>query len=181
MVNSFLYAVYCKPTFTGLFTNFENFLPIIYKIHTTLLLFPHKFIIFNFLWWTWEAKNLLKQKGYLAKFLEHCFPMFLDKIFNPLIKILTAPKLSLSLISTIHWRLVIHGLQIHQQVKKLLSSAFPHIQLHVFWPVCHAFFYSKTASHLAFNPVYKFTRRCCMNIWVFRATLYVTPHFQALI
>ena len=41
MVNSFLYAVYCKPTFTGLFTNFENFLPIIYKKYTQLYYYFH--------------------------------------------------------------------------------------------------------------------------------------------
>ena len=73
--NSFVTSVYRKPTFTGLFTNFESFLRIIYKKGVIFtLLFRHFNICSSYRIFQEELskfKGFLLQNGYPEQFLDH--------------------------------------------------------------------------------------------------------------
>ena len=130
--NSSVASVYRKPTLTGLFTNFESFLPIVYKnglIYT--LLFRHFKLCSSYTIFLHELtkfKTCLLENGYLERFLDHCFRKFIDKILNPSLKVLTAPKLEISIVLPFTGN---HGFQIRQQLSKLITSTYPHIRLEV--------------------------------------------------
>ena len=75
-------SVYRKPTFTGLFTNFDSFIPISYKrglINT--LLFRH-FNISSSYAEVEKFKKIMNLNGYPEKFFDRIVRSFLNKIFE---------------------------------------------------------------------------------------------------
>ena len=74
-----------KPTFSGVYTYFESFLPTIYKFVMIYTLVCCCFKIGSD--WTKfnEELNFLKQiflkNGYPQSFIDNCFKTFLDKLF----------------------------------------------------------------------------------------------------
>ena len=83
--NRFLTSVYGKPTFSGVFTNFDSYIPLSYKsglissllyrafkLCSNIEIF-HQEIIF--------LKDISKRSGYPPNFIDKCVKMFLDKIF----------------------------------------------------------------------------------------------------
>ena len=169
--DSFITSVYRKPTFTGLFTNFESFLPVIYKkglIYT--ILFRYLNICSSYSIFQEELakfKSLLLQNGYPQWFIDYCVCSFLNKVFDTAIKPLTAPKLQLSIALPFTGS---HSLKIRQQLLKLISLAHPHVDLQViFRPVCrfsHFFhFKDQIPMHLRSDVIYKFTCQCCSVVF----------------
>jgi hypothetical protein len=86
-------SVYRKPTFTGLFTNFESFLPTAYKKG---FIFSFLFRYFNICssYQIFQAelekfKKLLLQNGYPKFFIDRCVKTFLDTIISPPPKVQT--------------------------------------------------------------------------------------------
>ena len=114
---SFITSVYRKPTFTGLFTNFESFLPVIYKrglIYTVL--FRYLNICSSYSIFQEELaklKSLLLQNGYPQRFIDNFICLFLNKVSDTPIKPLTAPKLRLSIALPLTGS---HSLKIRQQL-----------------------------------------------------------------
>ena len=81
-----------------------------------------------------KLNTLLLRNDYPERFLDYCFCSFLNKVFDPLIKLLIAPKLKFSKVLPFT---VNHGLKIRQRLLKLVSSFHPNIDLRVtFRPVC---------------------------------------------
>ena len=79
-------TVYRKPTFTGLFTNFESFIPITYKrglINT--LLFRYFNISSSYAIFHAEIekfRQIMTKNGYPEKFFDEVVRSFLNKIFE---------------------------------------------------------------------------------------------------
>ena len=86
----FLTAVYRKPSFTDLFTNFESFIPITYKrglINTLLFRYVNissSYAIFH--------AEFMTKNGYPEKFFDKIARSFLNKIFEKASTELMAPK-----------------------------------------------------------------------------------------
>ena len=96
------------------------------------------------------------------------FRFFLNQISHPPVKPLTAPRLLLSLVLPFTGN---HGLQIRQQVTKLLSSAYPHLQIRIaFRPVSRLSnffrFKDRLPLKLRSHVVYKFTCRRCQASYI---------------
>ena len=99
----FVTTVYRKPTFSGVYTHFESFLPTIYKFG---MIYTHKpgYISYQICCfkicsdWTkfHEELNFLKQiilkNGYPQSFIGNCFKTFLDKLFIKCPEISTVEK-----------------------------------------------------------------------------------------
>ena len=129
-------SFYRKTTFTGLFTNFENFIPLIYKkdlifffLYRCFKLRPMQLLTLH---WR-KLKKLFLNNDCPANLFDYCVPLSLDKTFAPPRKSSTAPKLAvyLSLPFT-----DTHRIQIRTHLLKLFSSAYPEISLwFVFGPV----------------------------------------------
>ena len=60
-----------------------------------------------------KFKNCLLQNGYPEQFIDHCFRIFLNKIFDLPLKSLTAPKLQISVVSPITFEFVVISIPAH--------------------------------------------------------------------
>ena len=83
--NKFVTSVYRKPTFTGVFINFESFVPDIYKrglietlLHRSFRLCPN---YENFHREIETLKSILKHNTYPHNLVNHCIKKFLNKLF----------------------------------------------------------------------------------------------------
>ena len=95
-------SVYRKPTFSGIYTHFDSFLPSTYKIDMIYtLVFRcfricsdwnkfHKEIIFS--------KDIFLENGYPTSFIDKCFKTYLDQLFIKKPKVLSVEKKSLTVV-----------------------------------------------------------------------------------
>ena len=103
----FVTTVYRKPTFSGVCTHFESFLPTIYKFGMAYTLVYRCFKICSD--WTkfHEELSFLKQvflkNGYPLSFIDNCFKTFVDKLFIKRPQLITVEKKILFLSITIPW------------------------------------------------------------------------------
>ena len=83
--NKFVISVYRKPTFSGVFTNFESFIPDIDKRGLIETLLHRSFRLCskyeNFHWKIGILKSILKRNSYPHNLVNHCIKKFLNKIF----------------------------------------------------------------------------------------------------
>ena len=100
--NKFATAVYRKPTFSGVYTHFDSFLPTTYKfsmIYTSV--FKCFLICFN--WTNFHnelvfLKDIYLKNGYPVSFIDKCFKTFLDRLYLKRPQVLIAEKKTLTLV-----------------------------------------------------------------------------------
>ena len=94
--NKFMTSVYRKPTFSGVFTNFESFIPKSYKYNVLFTLLHRAFkLCSNFERFHQEIdklKNIFENNGYPKSFVDFCIKKYLDKVFIKKEVILKASK-----------------------------------------------------------------------------------------
>ena len=97
----FLTTAYRKPIFSGVYTQFESFLPTIYKFAMVYTLAYHFFKICSDWAKFLEEPSFLKQvfwrNGYLLSFIDSCFKTFVDKLFIKSLQLITVEKKTLFL------------------------------------------------------------------------------------
>ena len=80
--NKFVTSVYCKPTFSGVLTNFESFMPDICKRGLTEILLHRSFRLCsnyeNFHCKTENLKSILKHNSYPHNLVNHCIKKVLN-------------------------------------------------------------------------------------------------------
>ena len=83
--NSFSTNIYRKVTFSGVFTNFESFIPISYKSNLIFTLLFRAFkLCSNFELFHQEILNLkdiFKRNGYPGNFIDACIKRYLNQVF----------------------------------------------------------------------------------------------------
>ena len=83
--NSFCTSVYRKPTFSGVFTNFESYIPLSYKTGLILTLLFRAFSLCSsfeiFHQEILKLKEIFKRNGYPSSFIDNCVKRFLDKVY----------------------------------------------------------------------------------------------------
>ena len=115
--NGLFTSVFCKSTFTGLYTNVD--IRFSYVAFKSLL--QHLLFISYLSFWTWKF-----YENVYSYFLNKCISCFLDNIFCP------EPKVSLVSKKIIYFSFPFteqHSLQLRNQIRKLCSSAFLHISI----------------------------------------------------
>ena len=80
--NKFATTVYCKPTFRGVYTHCDSFLPTTYKFSMTYTLVFRCFSICSY-WTNFHnelvfLKDIFLKNGYPISFIDKCFKNFLD-------------------------------------------------------------------------------------------------------
>ena len=94
-------SVYRKPTFSGVLTNFESFLPISYKYNlVSTLLHPGFMICSSYRTLHFEIlklKQISRSNGYPQNFVDRCIKTCLDKVFIKHPNICVEPKKGISL------------------------------------------------------------------------------------
>ena len=97
----FATTVYRKPTFTGVYTHFESFLPTVYKFVMVYTLAYCCFKICSDLTNFHEELSFLKQvflkNRYALSFIDNCFKTFVDKLFIKHPQLTTVEKKTLFL------------------------------------------------------------------------------------
>ena len=95
-LNSFSTSVYRKHTFSGVFTNFDSFIPLSYKTGLIWSLLYRAFSLcssFELLHQEiLKLKDIFKRNGYRISFIDKCVKRFLDKVFVEKKTFLTASK-----------------------------------------------------------------------------------------
>ena len=126
----FTTSVYRKPTFTGLFTNFQSFIPLTYKRSLVSCLLHRIFNLCssyeNFHAQLEVIRKLFNLNGFPSHMFDCIVRHFLDNTFQPKPSILTAPK------KIIYFCLPFtgsHSLQIRTQINRLCNAAFPHLHI----------------------------------------------------
>ena len=74
-------SVYCKPTFSGVFTSFESFVPDIYKFGLIERSFRLSSNYQKFHWEIETLKSVLKHNSYPHNLVNHCIKKFSNKLF----------------------------------------------------------------------------------------------------
>ena len=100
--DKFTSSVHCKPTFSGIYTHFDSFLPSSDKIGLfyTLLLYRCFRICSDWTKFHPEFVKLIdffKNNGWPENFINNCFKVFLDNKYRVREKMITVPKKPLSL------------------------------------------------------------------------------------
>ena len=97
----FVKTVYRKPTFSGVYTHFESFLPTIYKFGMVYTLAYRCFKICSDWAKFYEEFSFLKQvflkNEYPLSFIDNCFKTFVDKLFIKRLQLITVEKKTLFL------------------------------------------------------------------------------------
>ena len=98
--NKFTNSVYRKPTFSGVFTNFESFIPNSYKYTLIFILLHRAFkLCSNFELFHQEIenlKNIFRKNGYPVNFTDFCIKKYLDNLNVKKEVYLLAPKKQLT-------------------------------------------------------------------------------------
>ena len=94
--NKFVASIYRKPIFSGVFTNFESFIPDIYKRGLIETLLHRSFRLCsnyeNFHREIETLKSILKRNSYPHNLVNHCIKKFLNKLFVQRDLNFTVPK-----------------------------------------------------------------------------------------
>ena len=98
--NKFTTSVYRKPTFSGVFTNFESFIPNSYKYALIFTLLHRAFkLCSNFELFHQEIenlKNIFRNNGYPVNFSDFCIKKYLNNLYVKKKVYLLAPKKQLT-------------------------------------------------------------------------------------
>ena len=99
--SKFVTSVYTKPTFSGVYTHFDSFLPEVYKVDMIYTLAYRCFKICSDWAKFHEELNFLKQvflkNGYPLSFIDECFKMFINKLVIKRLQVTTVEKKTLIL------------------------------------------------------------------------------------
>ena len=82
--NKLVTSVYWKPTFSGVFTNFESFISTSYKRSLIDTLLHSRFSLCSNMKFLQEISSLewvFKSNSYPKNFIDSCIKIFLDKLF----------------------------------------------------------------------------------------------------
>ena len=120
--NTFATTVYRKPTFGGVYTHFDRFLPTTYKISMIYTLVFKCFSICS----NWNnfhnelvfLKNIFLKNGYPISFIDKCFKTFLDWLYLKRPQVLTDEKKTLTLVPPFLGKL---SLQTRTKLQKVLK------------------------------------------------------------
>ena len=93
--------VYRKPTFTGLYTNFNSNVPALFKLAVvwSLLHRAYQLLSTNLLHFHNEVisiRDILHKNGYSFLLLDRCINKHLNKVYSPKVAVSTARKLTLN-------------------------------------------------------------------------------------
>ena len=164
-------SVYRKPTFSGVLTNFESFLPISYKYNLASTLLHRGFLIcssyktlhFEIL----KLKQIFRSNGYPKNFIDRCIKMYLGKVFIKHPNICVVPKKELVCVFPFLGR---KSLEIRKRLQNAIERTLPYCKLKVIFKspskiVDHFNFKDVIPKKLCSGIVYSFKCNSCNTIY----------------
>ena len=167
----FVTTVYRMPTFSGVYTQFESFLPTIYKFGMVYILAYSCFKICSDWSKFHEELSFLKQiflkNGYPLSFIDNCFKTFVDKLFIKRPQLITVEKkillLSLPYLGEI-------SLQTRTKLRKSLKGLLNSCKLQIVFKSQRKFsnvfrFKDRLSADLVSGVIYKYTCGRCNSTY----------------
>ena len=122
----FITSVYRKPTFTGVYTHYQSFIPSVYKFGLlSTLLFRYFSICSSYARFHLEViefKKIFLKNCYPSKLIDTCIKTFLDKIFCIKPKRCTVPKKEYFIV--LPYLATLSG-KIQKQIRNLFQQSIP--------------------------------------------------------
>ena len=165
--DKFTTSVYHKPTFSGVYTHFDSFVPMPFKFGMIFTIIHRCFqLCSNYNKFHLElekVKNIFKKNGYPISFIDRCIKTFLDKLHTPKIVVTTVEKKNLLIVLPY---LGFISDQIRTKLFKIISKNLPCCKLNiVFKTSCRLSNYfsykDRPCKDLISGIVYKFSCGCC--------------------
>ena len=170
--SAFETELYRKPTYTGQTTNFNSFIPFLYKLNLIKILIYRAFhISSNYFYLDLEFKNItriLNRNGFKTSLIEKCIKKFLDSINKTHNTISTAQK------DKMFVKLPYYGNQsykIRRNLKELMMQFYPQINIQIIFT--NAFSISsffqlkdKIPDKLRSSLIYKYQCGRCNSVYV---------------
>ena len=170
--NIFSTAIYRKPTFSGLYSNFDSFMPEDYKkgLIKTLL---HRAFVLCIDWNHFHQevlflKDIFRKNRYPSNFIEKCTKQFLDKLFVMKKCVTTVPKkpcfITLPYLGT-------QSLSMRKQLTKLMETYYPQCKLNIVFRSNNRLknyfmFKDKIPRAIRSNLLYRFTCNRCKSVYI---------------
>ena len=163
----FVTNVYRKKTFSGVYTNFDSFIPESYKTGLiNSLLFRCFNLCSDFVKFHHEIdilKDILYKNSYPRDFVDKCIKEFLDRVLTRKVVVSTVPKKDVMILLPYLGKL---SLQIRSRINRVMRSKLPHCNLRiVFQTKCKLInfftFKDKIPVFLRSGIVYKFKCGSC--------------------
>ena len=124
--NTFVTSVYRKAMFSGVYPNFESFIPFSYKVGLlSTFIYRCSTICSNMSKFHLELerlKDIFRKNGYPASFIDKCIKKFLDKLYTPKRSVATVSKKELLLVFPYLRKL---SLQTRIHLSKLFRDCLP--------------------------------------------------------
>ena len=169
---SFLTSLYRKPTFSGLYSHYESFMPSSYKAGLIYTLLHRAFTLCS----TWEKfheevctlRQTFLKNAYPGFFIDKCTKIFLDKIFVTKKVFLTVPQKELKICLPYLGK---QSLELKSRVQKFVSKYFPQCKIQVIFKCNNRFqsflgFKDKIPINLRSLLLYKYTCNSCKAIYI---------------
>ena len=165
--SKFITSIYRKPTFSGVCTHFDSFVPDTYKIGMIYTLVNRCFRICS----SWSMfhqqlillREIFQKNGYPENFIYRCFKLFLNRIHILKEKVLTVEKKPLRLVLPYLGTI---SLQTRTKFQKSIKGVLNHCKLQVIFKsqnkLCNDFrFKDPVPQILTSDVVYKFQCGLC--------------------
>ena len=170
-VGKFVTNIYRKPTFSGVYSHFDSFIPLYFKHGLILSLLYRLFRLCSdhdkFHQEVSNLKSILSKNKYPSYVIDFCVRRFLNKIYQPKVTTLTVPKRELFI--TLPF-LGPHSLQLRTRLSRFLHDKLPHCTVRFVFKSTsrlHSFFHFKDriSKLLRSGLVYKFKCDSCNAIY----------------
>ena len=125
--NVFTTSVYRKPSFSGVYTHFDSYMPLSYKFSLVSTIIFRSFTICSdmpkFHQEICKIKDIFIKNGYSERFLDKCVKTFLNKVFIPKRIIQTAEKKQVTIVLPYMGMILIElKVELHKTFKQLLPA-----------------------------------------------------------
>ena len=170
--NTFCTSLYRKPTFSGLYSNFESFMPVSYKkglIYTLL----HRAFTLCCNWNKFHLevsflKDIFRKNAFSEFFTDRCVKAFLDKLFIAKNVVTTVPKRELRICLPYLGK---QSLEIRTKLCKFVSKHFPQCKLQVIFNSNNRLrnflsFKDKIPLSVRSHILYRYTCDVCKGIYI---------------
>ena len=162
----FVTSVYRRKTFSGVYTNFDGFIPETYKTGLIKSLFRCFNLCSDFVKFHHEIdilKGILYKNSYPRDFVDKCIKEFLDRVLTRKVVVSTVPKKDLMIVLPYLGKL---SLQIRSRINRVIRNKLPHCNLRIgFQTKCKLInfftFKDKIPVFLRSGIVYKFKCGSC--------------------
>ena len=170
--NLFITSLYRKPTFSGLYMNFNSFMPDTYKkgLVKTLL---HRAFMLCFDWEHFHKevvflKNIFRKNMFPVFFTDRCIKEFLNKLFMAKKTISELPKKEILICLPF---LGPDSFTVRKKLLKLQSAFFPHFKFNIIFKSTNRIrnallFKDKLPLNIRSNLIYRYTCNRCNSVYL---------------